>query len=207
MAPDLWAVRDHPVQRRCRRDLRRGRVGQPVRRLGAQEPAGAGHIHLRHRRRCDRSGAAGRLGRACDVALRRRLRPDRRGDALSHTGRRDHADALPHRCVQLLRRVRDRRRAAGLGDLGDIAGIAGLARRGDAGCGDDTGRHCDRAGGSGVGAMACRQGALRRGACAGGTTAWSAARAGAVAERADRSRRRPAAWRNCTGTPRASGRR
>lgn len=184
MASDLRAVRGHPLQRRCGRDLRGGRVGQSVRRLGAQEPTGPGHLHLRHRRGCDRSGAAGRVGRACHFALRRRLWPDRRGDALSHTRRRDHPDALPHGGVQLLRRVRHRRRAAGLGDRGDIAGIAGLARRRDAGCGDDTGRRCDRAGGSRVGAMAHCQGTLRRGARAGGTPAWSAARASAAADRA-----------------------
>ena len=128
---------------------------------GRKSQLGTGHIHMRHRRGCDRPGAAGCLGRACHVALRRRLRPDSGGDALSHTRRRDHPDALPHGGVQLLRRVRHRRRAAGFGDLGDIADIAGLARCRDAGGGDHTGRHRDRAGGSGVGTMAYRQGTLR----------------------------------------------
>ena len=74
---------------------------------------GAGAIGLVPQGDWERAGVA---------ALCRGLRADRGGDALPHAGGRDGADPVPHRVLQLLHRVRDRRRAAGLGDLGDTAG-------------------------------------------------------------------------------------
>ena len=70
---------------------------------------------------CDRAGAARRVGGAGVAALCRGLWAHRRGDALPHARGGDGADAVPHLVLQLLHRVRDRRRAAGLGDVGDIA--------------------------------------------------------------------------------------
>ena len=191
----------------CRRDLRRGCLGQPVRRLGPQEATRAGHVHLRHRRRRDRAGAARRVGHPRAAALCRGLRAHRGGDALPHAGRGDGADAVPHRVLQLLHRVRDRRRAAGLGDIGDIAGPARLARRGDAGCGDDPCRHRDRARGAGIGALARRQGSLCRGARAGGARSLACRSSRCRCQAGRRPRRPPAALPSCTGIPRGSGRR
>ena len=85
--------------------------------------------------------------------------------------------------------------------------LLGLARRGDAGCGDDTGRHRDRAGGAGIGALAHREGPLCRGARAGGARSLGCRSSRCRCQAGRRSRRPPAALPSCTGIRRGSGRR
>ena len=103
------AVRYHSVQRRCRRDLRRVAWGSLSDAWGRKSHLVLGTFIC--------GIGAGAIGLEpwckCHVALRRRLRPDRGGDAMSHTRRRSTPDALPACCVRLLCCVRNRRRAAG----------------------------------------------------------------------------------------------
>ncbi len=130
-----------------------------------------GYVHLRHRRRIDRTGAARRLDPVGCTAICRGLRSHRSGDPVPHTRRRDHAHTAPYCGFQLLHRVRNRRRAACFGDFGNVAGVAGLARRRHARGRDDPGRPGDRTGGSRIRALAHGERPLCRGAVAGCTAA------------------------------------
>ena len=206
MEPHLRTIRDHSLQRRSGSDLRCGHMGQHGRRLGPQTAARPRHFHLRHRRRCDRTGTPGRLDGPGRAALHRGVRADRCGNALPHAGRRDHADTLPHLGHQLLCCIRNCRRPACLGDIRGIAGAARLARCRNAWRRDDPRRYCDCICRAGIGALAHGQRALRRGACPGCAAPRSAARAGAAADHRSGCASQAGGSPNCTKTPHVSGR-
>ena len=132
MASDLWPIGADPLQRRLGAIAGALDFRQPGRCLGAQGADGHRHLHLRDRRGADRLCARRRLAALCAAALFCRSRFDGGGGPVPDHRRRADADPPSHLCHQLLRGVRDRRRAALLDHLGGIAGGDRLARHGHA---------------------------------------------------------------------------
>ena len=172
---------------------------------GRKTPTRDRHVHLRRRCRGDRVCARPRLGFVRRPALRRGLRTDRRGDAVSDNRGGASADALPDIVVELLCGVRNRGHAGGVSDIRDAAVGARLAWRGDARRAAGAGGRRDRALGAGIGALAYRQGALRRGTRPGGApTRTATGTSSAADDAAGRTAFRPPV-RNCTISRAASG--
>jgi hypothetical protein len=114
MAPDLRPGRADPLWRRGRCHRRVARLGRARRRLRAQDADCHRDGHLRALRRGDRALADRRLDTARDPALLRGIWSRCRGHPGFDDRRRADADALAHGVDELLRRVCERRNAAGL---------------------------------------------------------------------------------------------